>query len=279
MSDDAIQAPPTPEEIGELRSAISAFEQILEIMPEDPTALQTLTDAYRRLGETDKSAAFLLRLADAVAEETDPDVLQSVLERLETAGASDDATSAAARLRARLDAVGASAAATAAAPAPAPAAAGSGDDIAGELALAWTLYQRQEITQEEYAGLARDLTEMSTRKVDVPVSLLHVLHDRGYKNPDRIMNFIARESGCPCVPLKSFDVPRDLAGRLPLEFSQRRGALVFGQLGNELMIATLNPLDQALRDQVARMTGARCHFFLVTAEDYDSALKSMKPSR
>ena len=76
--------------------------------------------------------------------------------------------------------------------------------VDSEMDLAWRLLQAQEITEDEYSAFAQDLTENSTKNIEVPVTLLHVLNDRAYTNYERVMVFLAHESGVPIVSLGDF---------------------------------------------------------------------------
>ena len=61
-----------------------------------------------------------------------------------------------------------------------------------------------------------------------------------------------------------------------MEFMARRGAIAFELMGVDVLVAVLNPLDKDLQKEVSEVVGRRCHFFLVTASDYDTALANVK---
>ena len=63
---------------------------------------------------------------------------------------------------------------------------------------------------------------------------------------------------------------------LPPEIMGHWGALVFDTLGPDLLVALLNPFDQVLRSEVTALTGRVCHFYLVSAPDYDKALANIR---
>ena len=55
----------------EIWSAISAFEQILEAMPNDRASLEALAHAYEQIGDQTRGLDYLIRLTQVVLEEGD----------------------------------------------------------------------------------------------------------------------------------------------------------------------------------------------------------------
>ena len=260
-----------PEDAGEasnVREAIAAFEQILEALPDDRLALETLLDAYAEIGDRPKALEYLLRLARVVADEADADAAPKVLDRLRELGAENPAAVELAERLARL--------AAPATPAAAEPVRRRAVDISPELALAWNLAQAGELSQEDYAAIAHDLSENSTRTVVVPVTVQHVLYDRGFKQIDKILQFMSTNSGLPIIPLGQFDVPKEAYSLLPMDFMMRRAAIVYELMDSDALVAVLNPYDTELRDEVRRVTGRPCHFFLTTALAYDACLDRVR---
>lgn len=260
-----------PEDAGEasnVREAIAAFEQILEALPDDRLALETLLDAYAEIGDRPKALEYLLRLARVVADEADADAAPKVLDRLRELGAENPAAVELAERLARL--------AAPATPAAAEPVRRRAVDISPELALAWNLAQAGELSQEDYAAIAHDLSENSTRTVVVPVTVQHVLYDRGFKQIDKILQFMSTNSGLPIIPLGQFDVPKEAYSLLPMDFMTRRAAIVYELMDSDALVAVLNPYDTELRDEVRRVTGRPCHFFLTTALAYDACLDRVR---
>lgn len=256
----------------ELREAIATFEQILEAIPNDRLALETLADAHEQLGHTEKALEYYIKLAHVVAEEGDRAAAPLIREKLRTlGGGSGEAHLAADELDQIL--------AVSEEPPPPPpkeTARRKTVDITAELALAWNLVQAGELTQEEYAGVVHDLTESSTHQNEVPVTVLHVLRDRGFKNYDRVMAFLASNTGLPIVPLGNFELQKDAAALLPQDIVFHRGAVAFEVMANEPLIAILNPYDTELRKEIERLLQRRCHFYLTTADDYDKYLEAIR---
>ena len=259
----------------ELREAISTFEQILEAIPNDRLALETLSDAYEQLGMSEKALDYYIKLAHVVAEENDRAAATIIRQKLtELGGDSGEAHLAAAELDRVLS--------VSEEPPPAPPPKTAKEtrrktiDITAELALAWNLVQAGELTQEEYAGVVHDLTESSAHQNEVPVTVLHVLRDRGFKNYDRVMAFLASNTGLPIVPLGNFEMQKEAASLLPSDFVFHRGAVAFEIMANEPLIAILNPYDTELRKEIEALLQRRCHYYLTTADDYDKYLEAIR---
>jgi tetratricopeptide (TPR) repeat protein len=257
----------------EVWNAISAFERILEAMPNDRVALETLYDAYEQIGQSSRAIEYLLRLGQVILEENDAEGAPKLLERLRAVQKDDPA---AAEMADKLKMLG-------------------GDlpdidkldttladgkrrtvDISGELSLAWSLLQAGKLTQEQYSSVVHDLSECSTREQHTPVTVLHMLQGRGVVQLDQIMAHMAKDSGVPVLTMSNFEVPKTLFRAQPLDLVTTRAAIVFESMGRDALVAILNPYDKDLQEQVAKEQDKRCHFYLITPSDYDHALEDIK---
>jgi len=257
---------------GDWQGTIPAFQQLLEIIPDDPLALESLFEAYREAGDKEQALKHLDRLIAVLLQGGNTEVgdhLCRLLRQLESEF--PEVAPRTAQLETALRASGAAAVAPAAGPAARPL-----TDIQAELALAWRLFQAGELTQEEYSNVVQDLTETSAQKADVPVSVLHALHDRNCKNLEKIMNYLSKTSNTPIISLANYEIPKEVHQLLPLDFISHGGAIVFETLGQDLLAAVLNPFDRVLQDEVTSRTGRHCHFYLVSAPDYDNALGAIR---
>ena len=255
----------------ELLSAVQAFEQILEVIPDEPLALESLFEAYWRLGNEARSLENLDRLIHVIRSDANREAATHLLTKLKALGSS---SAGLAQRVSQLEEVGATRKKKEVS---APAATGSraAVDLQPELNLAWKLFQANELTQEDYANVVQDLTEMSAKKAGMPVTVLHVLSDRAFKRLERILTYMARSMETPLLALSSFELQREECLLLPVDFSRRRAAVVFGALGHDLLVAVLNPLDLELRRDVQALTRRACHFYLVSPADYDRVLHAI----
>jgi tetratricopeptide (TPR) repeat protein len=258
----------------EVWSAIASFEQILEAMPNDRVALETLYEAYEKIGDQAHALHYLARLAEVVAEERDVQSAIPLMEQLQAHADLDipEVTEAIKTLE--------SITIQKAQPEPEKPLPEKPKrrptDITHELSLAWELLQSEQISQEDYETIVHDLTESSTRQMDVPITVLHVLMDRHFTNAHRILAHLARTSGMPIISLSKFDVP-DMAMRLlPMDVMSKRGAIVFELMHNDALVALLNPYDTALQEEIRMLTDRPCHFYLSDAEEYDAKLNEIR---
>jgi hypothetical protein len=262
---------------GDLADSVAMLEQILEVMPQDLDALKALYNANCQCGRREQAFKYLGMLADIAYNSSDSETAVFITEQLP--GFEEEFPSEVSAQRERVQAV-----VTRAGPSGAPAsenksassASSAEVEIGEELALAWKLYEENQLSQEEYSSVLHDLTEVSSKEVDVPVSVLHVLNDRGFSQMNRIINYLSSRSGVPCISLLNFDLSEQMAEVLPLEISVRDGALPFGFFGNDLLVAVLNPFSNMLIDKVEKIGGHRCHTYLVSAEEYDIVLGKLR---
>lgn len=262
-------------------NAIAAFEQIVETIPDDRVSLEALSHAYEQVGDLTRAREYLTRLANVIIEEQDRDAAEMVRERLTRFSETDSvARGTLARVEEFMAAGKPVAPVHEIVEEPVEEVAGKADEteqrsahVAAELSMAWTLFQGGELSQEEYASVAQDISEISTKPALVTVSVLHVLHDRGHRNLERIAAHVARETATPLIPLSLFDVPTDTAALLPRDFTVRFGVMAFELMGKDVLVAILNPYNKALRARVETVLGRRCHFYLTLPGEFDLALE------
>lgn len=283
----------------EVWSAIAAFEQILEAIPNDRTSLETLAHAYEQIGDLARAKEYTVRLADVVMGEADQQEAQNLLPKLETYAAGDPvATEVLQRLKAFTVSAGAPAVKpappshtddkdknkdkdkkeTRAAPAPATHARSS-FNIANELPLAWNLLKANELTQEEYSSVVQDLTELSATDASVTVSVLHVLHDRAFKNMSKVLTTLAKDCSTPIISLANFDLQQEAYALLPMDFMIKRGVIIFDFFGDSALAVVLNPYDKELMKEVEALAGRKCFFYLTPPAEFDAAIAKINTAQ
>ena len=262
----------------EVWNAIDAFEQILEAMPDDRTALETLYEAYDTIGDKTRALEHLIALANLVIEEGDADSVPWVYHALTGRASQDERADHATR---RLDEFMANMGFPSPSEmAPQSKVSNKSIDVSTEMTLAWNLLQADEVDQDEYSQIVKDLTENSTKSLEVPITVLHALNDRANKNVDRIVAFMSRDSGIPVISLMAFEMDRRALSLLGPEFVNRQGALVFAEMSNEPLVAVLNPYNETLKEEIRTTVGGPCHFYLTTAHEYDEYVnRSRQPKQ
>lgn len=254
----------------EVWNAIAAFEEILAAIPDDRTALETLYDAYDHIGDKSRALEYLIRLSNQICDERDEGSLPWVFDSLHRIGGNDKDTKAAIkRIESLADKMGM--------PSPADIVPTHGGkqknfDVSGEMSLAWILMKAGKVTDDEYSMLVSDVTENSTKNIDVPISILHVMQDRAFTSIPSVLSFMSRDSTLPVIQLTDFELDRTAYSALPSEFSHEKGAIAFSVLGKELLVALLNPYNEAFKKEIIEACKRTCHFYLVNAEEYDAYL-------
>lgn len=256
----------------EIWNAIAYFEKILEALPHDRLSLETLAGAYEKVGDHTRAKAYTLRLVQVLIDEADEDGIGELLGKIRQFDQNDPEVKAAitrleslkpekvmALVRDDMDALSR-----------------GSTNIAVEISMAWKLLQANKLNQEDYAHVVHDLSENSTHTLTVPVSTLHVLQDRNHPGFNDIFVFVASDCNMPILSLANFDIQSATAALLPLEFCIKRGAIVFELMGNDALVAILNPYDTQLPRDLEDLTGKTCHRYLVTPADFDAALDKLK---
>lgn len=256
----------------EVWNAIGQFEKILEVMPNDRFSLETLADAYEKIGDHTRSKDYLLRLANVLADENDEDAAHDTLQKLKLFDQADQNVK---DTIARLEGLQSKKVMAVVIDSGQTLASRQGH-IAAEISMAWNLLQAKKLSQEEYSLIVHDLSENSGRAGDIPVSTLHALHDRNYPGINEIMSFVATACNTPMICLNNFELQKDVCALLSRELIINRGAIVFETIGKDALVAILNPYDDQLKMDIEGLTGKDCHYFLVAPEDFDGALGKVK---
>lgn len=260
---------------GPLADSIAMLEQILEVMPQDEEALKALYGAYCQANLRDRAFEYLNRLVDLAENEGGAVVTDFVGVELPTFEEEYPLEVAAQLARLRLQDLS-DKLASGGPGGRSTDTRSAGDDVGDEMGLAWQLYEEKQLSQDEYSSVLHDLTEISSKELDVPSSVLHVLHDRNFPQMNRILNHMSARSGVPCISLASFELDDRLGGVLPLGIPIHDGALPFAFFGDDLLVGVLNPFNEKLVSKVETTSGHRCHSFLVKPDDYDAALERFR---
>jgi hypothetical protein len=278
--------------------AIAFFEQILVSMPDDRTSIEVLSQAYEGNGETEKARDLLIRLARVVERDGDADAARLLQPRLAAYAGQAETDAALQQLDAFLGGSSAgespetSPVAARGATAPAAAAPAAGNlslamqhvqgamdrraIVTQELDFAWMLHEQGILSEDQYASVVSDITDLSASATPLPISVLHLFQDRQIPNIDRVLTFAAEKSGAPLLPLSSFDPQAAAYQLLPLEYLIIKGVIPFEMISKDLLVAALNPLNTSLKEEVEKLTGRRCHFYLVQPSEFDTAIDRIR---
>lgn len=268
----------------EVWGAIAAFEQILEAMPDDTASLAALSHAYAQVGDHAKAVDYLLRLGNSLLAQADHVSAGQIMDKLKPYDDDPNVQDLMKRISeasaAGSDEVNAPGITAAAVPSAAATTLSKQEvsalsvfNMADELSLAWSIMESGELTQDEYASVVQDLSEMSASDSGDTISVMHVLEARGFKNLERIIGALSKDCGMPFVSITSYDFQWQALSLLPVEFCSRRGVLAFEVLGDDVLVVVMNPQDVQLRKDVEKVLGKKCHFYTTLSSDFDQVLR------
>jgi len=264
---------------------IAMVSAILENMPDDRESLHMLATAYMKIGDDVRAAGAFARLGDVLIRDQDADAAAGVLEKLEALKrGAPEAAQAAGRLAKFLNRVPVAADKTAQAAAAAGAqppslaidAARRRAVLADEMDLLWDLQQQGLITEAQYAGVVRDLTELTSSDSVTTISALHGLSFRSFPGLDALLVQLGAKASTPVISLGGFDLQPAIFRALPLDYLTFQGVIPFERMGGEYLVAILHPFSPRLRKEVVAALGCPCHFFLTPPAEFDVALEVVK---
>ncbi len=266
-----------------LLEGIAYFEKMLKLMPGDRTTLEFLSVAYEQIGDAEKLRSALIQLAGALLKERDQAPAEAIGARLATY---PDAEAQAMAKRVRETFHGPEVEEPVAGPsvvddAPlsedVPVARAILEAVKAEAALIRFLSNRNVVDPVAAEAVQKHLGGLPEATRPFLVSALSILYKESTSMGERAAAFIADNTGTPPIPLDAFTPSPDLLKRLPENLIRVRGVVPFAKLGDMLLIAMLNPSDEAFRHEIERRVGGRCQFFLahpLMAEEFLEKLYS-----
>lgn len=280
--------PPKTDSSDTAMEAIHTLETLLEVFPEDISSLESLTAAYEEMGDTAKFMEKGKRLARLLSkgDDTKP-VIKLVARMLRTVPNDPEVLALQEEALAKDILAGMNAPVNDQPPASGDAGAAAhtvGDltfDLHAELDLAWLLLQKQVITQEQYeASIERLTTSSAAQRGDSPLALLQELREMDRVNLDKIIAFLASETGMPFLELGRCECDEETVSLLPLAQAKRLGILPFDRLGSDLMVALLNPVSREWRQRIQMFLGVdKVHFYFTSPDEFLAALTKVQERR
>ena len=145
-------------------------------------------------------------------------------------------------------------------------------DLAREVMLVQRLFKAKTMSSQELFAVLMDICGYSQGGAVKPSTVLHAVHDQAMACEQKVMEYLVKHAGLPYLSMECFVIKPEAALALHVEFMKHRAALVFDTIGPDALVAILNPYNQKLRQDVALVTQRNCHFFLVSAGEYDKTL-------
>ncbi|MCS7048287.1 MAG: hypothetical protein NZ483_03200 [Verrucomicrobiae bacterium] len=281
----ATQAPPSPEEIQQLRRTVEMFEAITESQPDDYQSLEILKEAYAKLGQHDDLRRISLKLASAYQQvgQLSQAILEyeGLLQRnpndAEARAALAEIESKTSQLRVRSESIAAAETTTAAPVAPSAASRSHARDaLAGAQVLAEILVTEKLSTRQALAPLLERLKSESAAASarGEPLTLVQLILDQQLVKFDDLFEMLVAKSGKPFLPLSWYDVDRDAVLLLPREICFRYCIVPFDLISRSVLIATCNPFDDAARTEVESLLDYNLFWYLSPPAEITTALRA-----
>lgn len=249
--------------IDKLKEGIAYFEQILQVMPDDRSTLEFLCIAYERSGEKEKYQQTLASLARVLVNERDYENAKTLLSKIENRGTPEIRAlelRIEAMLKPTLEKPNGGPAATGGATARS---AGRMAAIKAERMLLTWLESNKTVEKEVADKIGEQLQALGRLSGDFLISTLALIEAENPAVAESAAACVADESRVPPIALEAFDSYLTLAKELPEWMVRVRGAVLFGKVADEALVALANPMDEGLKKEVAARFGGKCHFFFV----------------
>jgi hypothetical protein len=279
---------PKPDSNDTAMEAIHTLETLLEVFPEDISSLESLTAAYEEMGDKAKFMEKGKRLARLLSKGDDTKPVIKLVDRLLHITPNDPEVLALQEEALAKDILAGMNAPVSDVPHAGGDAGAAGHtvgeltfDLHAELDLAWLLLQKQMITQEQYeASIERLTTSSAAQRGDSPLSLLQELREMDRVNLDKIIAFLASETGMPFLELGRCECDEETVSLLPLPQAKRLGVLPFDRLSTDLMVALLNPVSREWRQRVQMFLGVdKVHFYFTSPDEFLAAIGKVQERR
>jgi hypothetical protein len=260
-----------------MTEAIVFFENMLQTMPKERTALEFLAVAYEQTEQQEKRRDILVRLLDVLLMESDftsakaiaehlkafPDHIPAML-AIERVSALSELESANAprQAGANLSQEAAFKPATPTKEWPADVHSISHSGTSAEIDLVWFWHDNASISKALCMDIMNTLTDRPVTGVPLLISALAILDEAHPEYTDLVMEHMQRTSNVPPIPIDLFEPTPAAMKTVPRIFCQIRGVLPFSLMGNELLVALLNPVNEELKKEIRDRSGRTCHFFL-----------------
>lgn len=254
-----------------LLEGIAYFENMLKMMPGDRTTLEYLSVIYEQIGDVEKTRTSLVQLAATLLREKDYDAADAIAERLQ-AYSEEDAQDMVRKVRA----VHGPIADPNAAPSTLldiPVAQTILNAVKAEATFVHALSNRGVIDPEMAEVVQRHLAGLPEATRPFLVSALSIIYRESISTGEKVAAHVADAVGTPPISLDSFPLSKDLLKLLPENLVRVRGAVPFAKLGNVLMVALLDPMDEAFRQEIEQRVGGPCRFFLAHPSNAEEILE------
>ena len=250
-----------------LVQGISYFEEVLQLVPNDRSALEFLAVAYEQAGDGARRSHTIARLTDVLIAEKDFDCLKGLVPTLREIN-TPETLNALAKIQALL----APREQTPSAPAVQPTGADLLPDVKAELELLQFLEGRGVLSSETAKIAESSLYDTLSEPGAILISALNFIKNENPAACEKALACLADAFQTPPVPLTAARAAHPNVPTLPAKLA-RRGACPFAVVGDTYLVAILNPADKILRKAIVDALDGPCRFFLVDPSEMEDACR------
>lgn len=263
------------EDNSKLLEGIAYFEKMLKLLPGDRTTLEFLSVAYEQIGNHEKTCYSLIQLADTLLREKDYDAADAIADRLR-GFQEEDAKKMVLKVQAVHGPVTVPGEEGEIPPnEDVPVARAILDAVKAEASLVHALSNRGVIDPNMAETVQRHLAGLPEATRPFLVSALAIIYRESISTGEKTAAYLADTTNTPPIALEAFPLSKALLQTLPENLIRVRGVIPFAKLGNTLMVATLDPMDEGFRREVEYRSGHPCRFFLAHPANAEEILEKL----
>lgn len=136
------------------------------------------------------------------------------------------------------------------------------------------LYDVELLTKNQYSKIVYQLSEHKfPRNPPKPKMVVHMLEECSGIEMEKVQYFLSRKSNLPYIDISILPFTLKLYELLPETLMYNHGVVIFKKIGSAYCIAVLNPLNTELMQKTAELLGTNVHFFITSAEEFDTYLR------
>lgn len=125
----------------------------------------------------------------------------------------------------------------------------------------------------------QQLVELQKKTGDNDRKFLSVLTDMGYLSETEVVSFLSEQYGYQSIDIENFDISENVLKLVPEKFCKKYTVIPISRLGDTLVVAVADPVDNILREQLLFTTKCKIEFVLSTATAIQSAINSFYAQR
>ncbi len=286
-----------PKEIDpKLIEAIGFFEKMLQTMPDDRTGLEFLAVAYEQTGDVEKQVSILIKLSEALLKEGDREHASMIAQKLKSFKDNPQAMSAArvAEMIVAKGALGPSqrtgsdtstlffeaekkvvSKTTQLEPQYAGVQSWASDAAKAEIEIVWQWKDSGLLPKDICMDLLHVFMDHPLTDVAILISALGQLEERHSEYTTAAFEAMQKQTDFTPIPLDLFEIPNEALMTLPIEYMKIKGVIPFAGIADELLVGLMNPMNEGLRNEIEKLTGKVCHFYLIHPAAWFSVAKRL----